>query len=150
MLRNRVIVKQDELHERLLLEDSKDFKFKSSGWKQTAKRVELRKCVLDNLNFHRIIFEHSADLTKSSLVNTTFVTCSFNDRCRYSLDGCDLLNCKFDGCRGGNDVDGWWTIDKLVDMIRQKKITFYDVKNFSQATFSDQDIKRAIKETYNL
>ena len=61
-----------------------------------------------------------------------------------------MLNCKFDGCRGGNDVDGWWTIDKLVDMIRQKKITFYDVKNFSQATFSDQDIKRAIKETYNL
>ena len=35
-------------------------------------------------------------------------------------------------------------------MIRQKKITFYDVKNFNQATFSDQDIKRAIKETYNL
>ena len=82
MLRKRVIVKQDELHERLLLEDSKDFKFKSSGWKQTAKRVELRKCVLDNLNFHRIIFEHSADLTKSSLVNSTFATCSFNDRCR--------------------------------------------------------------------
>ena len=132
------------------MEDSKDFKVKSSGWKQTAKRVERRKCVIDSLNFDRIIFGHSVDLTKSSLVNTTFATWSFNDRCRYSLDGCDLLNCKFDGCCDGNDVDGWWTIDKLVDMIRQKKITFYDVKNFNQATFSDQDIKRAIKETYNL
>ena len=74
MLRKRVIVKQDELHERLLLEDSKDFKFKSSGWKQTAKRVERRKCVIDSLNFDRIIFGHSVDLTKSSLVNTTFAT----------------------------------------------------------------------------
>ena len=145
-----MIIKQDELHERLFLEESKDFKFKSSGWKQTAKRVELRKCVLDNVNFHRIMFEHSADLTESSLVNTTFGTCSFNDRCRYSLDGCDLLNCTFDGCCGGNDAYGWWTVDKLVDMIRQKKFTFYDVKNFDQATFSDQNIERAIKETYNL
>lgn len=119
------------------------------GWKETTKNVQLRNCILDSLTFSRIDFKHSVDFTGSSLVNVKFDDCWFQDRSVYSFDRCDLRNCTFDWCRCKNDAVGW-SQDKLVEMVKYKKMTFYSAKNIDQVKFTYEPLKRAIKETYNL
>ena len=116
-------------------------------WKKTTKIVRFRNRILDNLTFEKVRFSDDADFSHSSLVNAAFIECSFDFLCNYSFDGCDLNNCTFMDLGAGafyNDLP------KFFEMIRKKKITFFDVKNLDQAKFDDERIKSAIKETFGL
>ena len=108
----------------------------------TTKNLSFRSCRLNNLKFERILFQHSVDLSDCSLLNTKFFNCFFTGGQQYSFYRTDLNNCSFEFCCDGSGFD-------IMHMIENKLITFNDAKNFEQAVF-DEDVKSAIKETYNL
>ena len=129
------------------------------NWNKTAKRINLRNSILDNLSFNQIRFEHDADFSHSSLVNATFSSCFFLNDYHYSFDGCDLQNCRFLNLKGiGEGQKCSSTFKEMIkekritflEMIKEKKITFSDVKNLEQAKFHDERIKSAIKEMFGL
>lgn len=135
-------LKQDKLYSRLSLT-------KSKYWNKTTKNVNFRGSILNDLCFQFVNFCHSANFSASSLVNTKFSWCYFNDRCNYTFDTCDMENCLFVWCHGGNDSE--YNTGTFVEMIRKKKITFHYAKNVDKMAKSiDESIKRAIKETYDL
>lgn len=115
--------------------------------KDTTSNLDLSECMLNNLTFDLIIFQYSVNFSGSSLVNTTFEACHFHKRSNYSFDRADFRNCKFKHCLGGNNFG--WSREEFTKMVREKKVTFDEVKNFDEAYFED-DIKKVIKETYHL
>ena len=118
------------------------FVYYNGSLRVTTKNLSFRSCRLNNLKFEGILFQHSVDLSDCSLLNTKFFNCFFTGGQQYSFDRTDLNNCSFESCYDGNGFD-------IVHMIENKRITFNDAKNFEQAVF-DEDVKSAIKETYNL
>ena len=109
--------------------------------------------ILDNLVFDRAHFKNLLDLTGSSLINTTFRACQFSRKCQYSFDCTDLKGCKFQYCMVEVASVGFapWDLSSgAIDLVRQKKITFYDAKNIDLADFSNKYLRKVIKETYGL
>ena len=109
--------------------------------------LDFSDCILNNLTFDLIIFQYSVNFSGSSLVNTTFETCHFHKRSQYSFDRAALRNCTFKHCLGGNNFG--LSREELMKMVREKRVTFDQVKNFDEAVF-ESDIKEVIKETYHL
>ena len=117
------------------------------------KNLSFRNSILDNLVFNRGHFQNFLDLTGSSLINTTFSGCYFSRKCQYSFDRTDLKGCKFKYCfvQIVSGCYGMWGFNSdTIDFIRQKKITFYDAKNIDLADFSNEHLRKVIKETYDL
>ena len=99
---------------------------------------------MDNLDFSCVTFNHSLDLYNCTLENTTFSSCTFDTNRQHSFDYSNLNGCRFNQC---------WVLSKnmtFVDMIRDKKITFYGAKNLRLAIFRDLCNRQAIIETFNL
>ena len=140
----KFLVNQQELHGKIGLG-----RCSSSNWNTTTKSIRFRNRILDNLSFKKVKFSDDADFSHSSFVNATFIECCFSINCNYSFDGCDLENCTFMdvtastfGCKQ--------SLPDFFEMIKNKKITFSDVKNLDQAKFDDERIKAAIKEMFGL
>ena len=112
--------------------------------KVTAGKITFANCVLDNLCFDNVCFNYSLDLYDCTLVNTTFTNCMFNVHCQHSFDLANLKGCKFENCQSS------CTDRSFINMIRNKKITFYDATNFRHAMFQNIGVRHAIKETFNL
>lgn len=140
----KFLVNQQELHGKMGLQRSF-----SGDSNVTTKIIRFRNRILDNLSFKEVIFLHDADFSHSSFVNATFIECNFSYTCHYSFDGCDLENCTFMDLTGRRPRYQRSLTD-FFTMIKQKKITFSDVKNLDQAKFDDERIKAAIKETFGL
>ena len=116
----------------------------SGSDKFTKQNITFSNCILDNLRFNNVTFRHSLDLYDCTLENTIFSYCKFNASCQHSFDLSNLNGCKFEHCAttSGNVT--------FADMIRDKKMTFYDAKNLRLAIFQDLCARQAIKETFNL
>ena len=140
----KFLVNQQELHGKMGLQRSL---FGDSN--VTTKIIRFRNRILDNLSFKKVDFFHDADFSHSSFVNATFIKCNFSYTCCYSFDGCDLENCTFMDLTGGSPGSRKGLL-KFFNMIKNKRITFSDVKNLDQAKFDDERIKAAIKETFGL
>ena len=112
--------------------------------KTSTKNITFTNCILDNLCFENVNFNHSLDLYDCTLVNRTFTNCGFNGNSQYSFDLSNLKGCKFEQCRSLY-YNGVFT-----DLIREKKITFYDTTNLGLAIFQDIRVRQVIKETFNL
>lgn len=120
-----------------------------AGWKITGKYIELQNSILDNLSFSKIKFYHGADFSGSSLVNTTINACHFQTFCNYSFNRCDVQHCRFMNLMG-HGIFGRANRENFLEMVKKKKITFWDVKNLDQAIFEDEQVKSAIKEIFSL
>ena len=129
--KEKTVITQSELE--------KQFQDNEHGWKFTTRNISFRNCILDSLTFRNIRFKHSLDLSDSSLVNAIFFDCCFYHGCRYSFDGANLRGCKF----------GWSWV-RFKDLIKNKQITFYQVKNIEHAKFDNEEARRVIRETYNV
>ena len=140
----KFLVNQQELHGKMGLQRSL---FGDSN--VTTKIIRFRNRILDNLSFKKVDFFHDADFSHSSFVNATFIECDFSYNCHYSFDGCDLENCTFMDLAGSRPRYQR-SLPDFFTMIKQKKITFSDVKNLDEAKFDDERIKAAIKETFGL
>ena len=121
---------------------SKNFRVGENLRDVTTEDLSFRSCRLNNLTFENIEFKHSLDLNDCSLLNTKFLNCFFFYGQQYSFDRTDLNNYTFECCHDENGYD-------IIDMIKNKLITFYGAKNFELAVF-DEQVKSVIKETYNL
>ena len=121
---------------------SKNFRVGENLRDVTTEDLSFRSCRLNNLTFENIEFKHSLDLNDCSLLNTKFLNCFFFYGQQYSFDRTDLNNFTFECCHDENGYD-------IIDMIKNKLITFYGAKNFELAVF-DEQVKSVIKETYNL
>ena len=119
------------------------FKILSDGSKKTISDTILRNYNLDNLAFNRIYFFHLLDLSGSSLVNTTISECFFYRGSRLSFDYTDLNNCSIMISTPAFERE-------FINMIENKKITFYNAKNIDLAKFGSEKIRRVIKKAYNL
>ena len=137
-------VNQQELHGKIRLQS-----YGLGDWNETTKIIRFRNRILDNVSFEKIRFIHDVDFSHSSFVNATFIKCNFSYTCCYSFDGCDLENCTFMDLTGGSPGSRKGLL-KFFNMIKNKRITFSDVKNLDQANFDDERIKAAIKETFGL
>ena len=137
------IVEQEQLHKQLCLKNNPY----AVAMKDMTCDLDFSDCILNNLTFDLIIFQYSVNFSGSSLVNTTFETCHFHKRSQYSFDRADLRNCTFKHCLGGNNFG--WSREELMKIVREKRVTFDQVKNFDEADF-ENDIKEVIKETYHL
>ena len=116
----------------------------SGSHKSTKQNITFSNCILDNLRFNNVTFYHSLDLYDCTLENTMFSNCTFNASCQHSFDLSNLNGCKFEQCRTTS-----YNVT-FADMIRDKKMTFYDAKNLRLAIFQDLCARQAIKETFNL
>ena len=152
----KVHVNQQELHGKMGLKI-----FGMRGLKtMTTTSIRFRHRILDNLSFKKIRFAHDVDFSHSSFVNATFIGCTFSYTRNYSFDGCDLENCTFRNLTSTYRLEQILTGQTLgsmvnssscfLKMIKEKKITFFDVKNLDQVIFDDEQIKSAIKETFGL
>ena len=156
----KVHVNQQELHGKMGLQV-----FDVRNWKTiTTTIIRFRHRILDNLSFEKIRFAHDVDFSHSSFVNATFIGCIFSYTCNYSFEGCDLENCTFTNLtstyrpllkqsKTNLTRQGLCMLSSsscFLKMIKEKKITFFDVKNLDQAIFDDEQIKSAIKETFGL
>ena len=116
----------------------------------TYKAISFRNSNLNNLRFENIYFSHSLDLSGSSLTNTTFRNCYFGLGVQFSFDRTDLNCCTIIGCKEYRPfeipVNGNIGI---IQLIRQKKITFHNAKYIDFSNF-DTETKKVIKETYCL
>ena len=117
--------------------------------RSNKKNLLFRNSILDNLVFDRGFFVNLLDLTGSSLINTTFSGCYFLRKCQCSFDRTDLKGCKFEFCLP-QCYGPWSHENEIIDLIRKRKITFYDAKNIDLADFSNEYLRKAIKETYHL
>lgn len=113
--------------------------------KNTTQKITFSNCIMDNLDFSGVTFNHSLDLYNCTLENTTFSNCTFYAHVQHSFDYSNLNGCKFDRCMALNSQKM-----TFVDMIRDKKITFYGAKNLWLAIFHDLRCRQAIIETFNL
>ena len=118
--------------------------YRNTTRKFTVENITFTNCVLDNLCFDNIDFGHSLDLYDCTLVNTTFTNCTFNGHSQHSFDLANLKGCKFENCQSSG------INSSFIDMIRDKKITFYDATNLRHAMFQNIAVRHAIKETFNL
>ena len=50
----------------------------------------------------------------------------------------------------GHGIFGRANRENFLEMVKKKKITFWDVKNLDQAIFEDEQVKPAIKEIFSL
>ena len=119
------------------------FKILSDGSKKTISDTILRNYNLDNLAFDRICFFHLLDLSGSSLVNATISECSFYRGGQLSFDYTDLNNCSIMISTPAFERE-------FINMIKNKKITFYNAKNIDLAKFGSEKIKWVVKKAYNL
>ena len=116
----------------------------------TYQTISFRNSNLSNLRFESIYFNHSLDLSGSSLINTTFINCHFARNVPFSFNRTDLKFCNIKDCMAYDSYGHYvkWNIG-AIELIRQKKITFHDARNIDFSNFSSE-IKKVIKETYRL
>ena len=135
------VIKQEEITNTL---------YKTGDYYVTLEAMSFRNSNLNNLHFENILFSHSLDLSGSSLKNTTFRNCYFQQDAQFSFDRTDLNCCTIKDCKvyssPGASVN--WNIG-VIQLIRQKKITFHNAKYIDFSNF-DTEIKKVIKETYCL
>ena len=116
----------------------------------TYKAISFRNSNLNNLRFENIFFTHSLDLSGSSLTNTTFRNCYFEQGAQFSFDRTDLNYCTIKDCKEYSSLEA--SVNRnigVIQLIRQKKITFHNAKYIDFSNF-DTEIKKVIKETYCL
>ena len=116
----------------------------------TYKAISFRNSNLNNLRFENIFFTHSLDLSGSSLTNTTFRNCYFGQGVQFSFDRTDLNYCTIKDCKEYSSLEASVNGNiGVIQLIRQKKITFHNAKYIDFSNF-DTEIKKVIKETYCL
>ena len=116
----------------------------------TYKAISFRNSNLNNLRFENICFSHSLDLSGSSLTNTTFRNCYLGEGVQFSFDRTDLNYCTIKDCKEYSSLEA--SVNRnigVIQLIRQKKITFHNAKYIDFSNF-DTEIKKVIKETYCL
>ena len=124
------------------------------GYFFTTKALSFRNSNLNGLRLERVIFKHSLDFSGSSLRKTTFKSCCFLRNVQYSFDSTDLFWCKFEGCFVENSnraYECWSTLTGgacIANMIRNKNMTFRNVKNIYLASFDNEVIRTVIREYY--
>ena len=116
----------------------------------TRQIISFRNSNLNNLSFENINFNHSLDLSGSSLINTTFRNCYFGKNVAFSFDRTDLKFCNIKDCMAYDSFGRCFEWNSsAIELIRQKKITFRDARNIDFSNFRSE-IKKVIKETYRL
>ena len=149
----KIIKSEEKEHPRVIKqEEITNALYKKGIYYYTYEAISFRNSNLNNLRFESVCFQHSVDLSGSSLINTTFSNCYFARHVRFSFDRTDLNYCKIKDCKAYTYESFTssfnWNIE-VIELIRQKKITFHDAENVDYSKI-DTEIKQVIKETYHL
>ena len=151
------IIKSEEKESPKVITREEIFEFMvkdRSGYFSTTKALSFRNSNLNGLHLERVIFKHSLDFCGSSLRKTTFKSCYFSRYVQYSFDCTDLFWCKFEDCFVENAnrlYECWSTLNGgacIANIIRNKNMTFRNVKNIDLASFDNEVIRTVIRQYY--